>query len=372
MSTPLLPPLTNTIPLVDIKTGAPTIYFQQYLQQLEAGVNIVANDGVVSAVGFVPCYDIGDPAVPYITPNANRVCQLKDLDNLLLQNDQGSISLSCDSGSGNFVINNAANTGGAFIGYFSAAGRMKMDQWGVQTGFEFTADPYVNTNKIYHFGNLSFGSGLSYNAGTGVLTATGGGGGGFWWHGLSVPTAAQFTLVSGDATNGTMTDDADVGLMFDGNTPVASNKIRAAEKALANPNADWTYTAHLSIFLPDTSFGSIGIYCRDSVSGRLMMLGFGQNKVIQVNRATLAAFTSTPIGPGWGAHPPQWLRIKWLNASSTFEFWISVDGKLWVKLGTELLATFMVNKATNVGFGVSYNRTTGPNGALSCDYLLVA
>jgi hypothetical protein len=48
-------------------------------------------------------------------------------------------------------------------------------------GCDFQLTPTVGaTHHVYHEGNLSFGSGLTYNAGTGELTASGGGGGSGW------------------------------------------------------------------------------------------------------------------------------------------------------------------------------------------------
>ena len=197
--------------------------------------------------------------------------------------------------------------------------------------------------------------------------------GGSSWYAGHVPTASMFTLVSGDATFATLADDSDVGLLFDGGAPVATNKIRGAEFAIPSPNADWTFTVRAGFYAPQLQFSTVGIYCRDTVSGRLLMLGYGQDKTIQTNRATLSAFTSTPNSGGYVQEAPKWFRIKWNNAAATFDFYASMEGKQWAKLGvSETLAAFMVNKATVVGLGASYNRASGPDCLITCDYLTLA
>lgn len=60
--------------------------------------------------------------------------------------------------------------GGSGIGAVSARHRQRWYTYGTIIGYEFDQDVYVAANKIFHEGNLSFGTGLNYTAG--VLTAT--------------------------------------------------------------------------------------------------------------------------------------------------------------------------------------------------------
>jgi hypothetical protein len=189
------------------------------------------------------------------------------------------------------------------------------------------------------------------------------------WRLGSVPLSTAMTAVSGDGTNATVSDDANVGLLIDGGTPVSGNKMRGLEQTIPNANADWTFTARVNIFMPDTSFTSVGVWVRDTTGGKLLMFSYGQARTLKIDRATLAAFTSTPITYTPAGSPlPQWLQIKWDNTGSIFTFNASLDGKLWASWGTETLAAFITSKATAVGIGVSYNRTTAPHAIVSCDY----
>jgi hypothetical protein len=56
------------------------------------------------------------------------------------------------------------------IGALKPSGRRTIEG---DVSFEFQQQPYYLTDKIYHEGNLSFGTGLSYNALTGVLDHVG-------------------------------------------------------------------------------------------------------------------------------------------------------------------------------------------------------
>jgi hypothetical protein len=212
---------------------------------------------------------------------------------------------------------------------------------------------------------------LKYDAASGLWKPATVSSGASWYAG-HVPTAASLTLVSGDATNATLTDDSDVGLLLDGGTPVAGDKARGAEKAIANPAADWTFTVHAKFLTPTTNFGGAGIYCRDSVGGKMLFLNYQQSQALVLDRKTLSNYTSTPFTFTYSAQKPEWLRIKYVAATSTLEFWVSLDGKLWAKEGSELVSAFIATAPNRVGLAVDYNRTTGPNAGISCDYMLLA
>jgi hypothetical protein len=89
-----------------------------------------------------------------VTVDASQVATVDpSVIQLLISNAQGSIYMSADTGAGNFGFNFAGNTGGGNLGYKTANNRISMMRWGVATGYEFDATPYVGTNAIYHQGN---------------------------------------------------------------------------------------------------------------------------------------------------------------------------------------------------------------------------
>lgn len=242
-----LQPLDQKFAIVDSQ-GRPTEYFIRWAQQKQIDIGDAAQlDGgndftgdqdikgkITATEGFIPAYKISS-GLSLTEIWTNRLCQAK-VDQILIRNDQGSIYMSSDSGSGNFGINNAADDGGAYIGYFSAQNRLLMGTYGVVPGFEFVNDPYVSGGaagyKIYHQGNLSFGAGLTYNAGTGVLTSAGGGGGAIGRKLLTaMPALAGFTQVNIGGTR-SIVEVAGKAFTVIESSPAAGPKIAGVIKAV--------------------------------------------------------------------------------------------------------------------------------------------
>lgn len=356
-------PLDQQFPIVDAQ-GRPTLYFIQWAQQrqndiggsaqLKGGNNFTGDQNIAGKItateGFVPAYKI-KTAGPFVTEIfSSRVCQIK-VDQILIQNDQGGISLSCDTGSGNFVINNGANTGGGFIGYFSANNRMLMDQWGIQTGFEFTATPYVNSNKIFHEGNLSFGTGLTYNAVTGVLTASGGGAS--YEASPTKPAAASFTLVNGGT--GTLADTAlGVAALFPSGV---TDTIHLAQWNTSVASATFTVTVRLrpTLMVPNGNHYQSCLIIRNSTNDRQVVFGdwTGNTQTLVQNWTTNAAFSGNVVAPvtcNTAAFP--WRRV--VCTAGTMSFEASPDGVTWTSIGTATLASFLTaagGTADKVGIG---------------------
>jgi hypothetical protein len=73
----------------------------------------------------------------------------------------------------------------------------------------------------------------------GRVTAAANGSAGAPWD-FAPPVASYFTLLSGDATNLTLTDDSDVGLLASHGATTASVIFRTAYRALTTKASDWT------------------------------------------------------------------------------------------------------------------------------------
>lgn len=194
--------------------------------------------------------------------------------------------------------------------------------------------------------------------------AAGGGGGGSGkpWY-FQPPLASSFTAFSNDATLPTCVDDTDEGLLFDLGTPVAGDKHRKLERVIPNPSADWTVIAKVSALVPGISYSSAGLGIRDSVGGRMIdvKVDTGNNdiRLTRWNNGGSYSFHIT-YWPAVGSFNG-WFKIAYTAADNTYRFYISVTGKNWVLVGSDVQTAFLTNKADRVGFGGFYSRGSGPN-----------
>ena len=185
-----------------------------------------------------------------------------------------------------------------------------------------------------------------------------------WWY--APPTAASMSLVSGDATNLTLTDDSDAGLLFDGGAPVTGDKCRVAYRTLTTPANDWVMTAKLNYLLSSNTFSYVGLIMRDSTGGKCVSWKYDNNRTLANSRHTnlgsfSAAGTSITI-----LDYVYWFRITKSGSNVTFS--LSASGKQWVDLVTESVTAFMGAAPNQVGFFVGYNKSTQPAIKGACEY----
>jgi hypothetical protein len=232
------------------------------------------------------------------------------------------------------------------------------------------AIPRVKSDDTLELASLVAGSNVTITHGAGTITVAasgGGGGGGLWW--FDPPLAADFTLASGDATNLTLTDDSDAGLLVDGGTPVGGDISRFAYQTLTDKTLDWVLVVRSDYFVPEANYSGVGIACRDSVSGRVMSLtlrgGGPWLNVIKWNGLSGFNSTSASVTQSRGV-PVHWFRIR--KASTTLYFDVSVDGKQWLNLYSETATTFLTNNADQVGIVIDYNRGSGMHNTQAIGY----
>lgn len=184
----VLTPLSSQVPIVD-KEGKPLPQFSRLLQSISVGGTLSVTNGTITAPRALPYIDgNGDGTVP--NPGTWVLGEWRIM------------PASADPTKGSIIVEGPYNQGPLLGAQFQldAAGQSSNVGvvWGSNTtwahwyglgalsannryylygdkAFEFDTTPYVNTNKIFNEGNLSFSTGLNYNAGTGVLKTTGAG-----------------------------------------------------------------------------------------------------------------------------------------------------------------------------------------------------
>jgi hypothetical protein len=186
----LFPPLAFNVPIVDPKTGNPSPQFQRLMQQLQAGENLtVASNGTVNVTGVLQVFDDS------IDWGAGALYISAPILSFGYAQTEGAITLipSATDVPVIFLADLGFNTS-AYIGTTTANNRILIGCGGPRgTGYEFDNPPYVGTHKIFHEGNLAFGTGLTYAGG--VLSASGSGG---------TPTVRSSSITSSSAASYTV------------------------------------------------------------------------------------------------------------------------------------------------------------------------
>lgn len=185
------------------------------------------------------------------------------------------------------------------------------------------------------------------------INQSGGGGGGNWW--FNPPTASAFTLLTGDGTNPVLTDDTDVGLMFDLGTPVSGDKFRGAYRTIPSPTSDWSAEIAFNANYNILNYTGFGFFLQDTTTGRLMTHRLAaETSGLRVDVARLNSTTSynsnviSQLNPGF-AGGPVFLRIR--QVSNVYYFDYSPDGKSWVNYASEGATSFFGSAADRIGFG---------------------
>lgn len=192
--------------------------------------------------------------------------------------------------------------------------------------------------------------------------------GGSSWD-FSPPISTIFTLVSGDATNLALADDADVGLLISSNTPINASLVwRYAYKTLTNKALDWTLITKIRRQLENRQYHGGGVSFMDSVSGKITHfdLRFDGTSTINVaNYSNLTTFSSSSYSQNAGAGQVfEWQRVRHTGGNYLFDF--SPDGKQWANLVTVGDTSFLTNRADRVGI-TAYSTTNTPS-LMTCGY----
>lgn len=288
---------------------------------------------------------INSAVSPSGTPVAGKISVFSSSNTIT----SGDLSGDCTT-AGSLVVT-CTKTNGAPLTYFA-------------TGTD--ASQLTGTVSVSRFNNGVNADSSHFLRGDGVWATPpaggGGGGSGQPWYLAFKPTAAEFTLVSGDATSPVLTDDNDEGLLFGLGSTVSGDKWRSAEKVIANPAADWTVTAKIDALTPALAYRGAGLYIRDSVGGRIIALDRYHGDNVEITRwGSLGGtwhsrlYEASNVGNHNG-----WYRISYTASDNSYRFYYSNTGKKWALLTTEVQTTYLSNKADRIGFGGWYNSSIGP------------
>lgn len=206
----------------------------------------------------------------------------------------------------------------------------------------------------------------SQGPGNAPTWATGGGGGGgsIWY--MNPPSAGDFTLLSADATNLALTDNADAGLLIDGGAPVTGDKKRFAYQSIASPSTDWTATARLQYAIDSANYSYVGLLAQDGATGKCFSAIFNSTGGITattwpgLSGYTLQNGLFTPRGP------MHWLQLAKVGTNLVAR--CSPDGKQWLDVATVAIASALTNNPTRVGLFVGYNKGSGYAVKAACEY----
>jgi hypothetical protein len=207
-------------------------------------------------------------------------------------------------------------------------------------------------------------------------SGSGGGSGGNWWTG-QVPTAAQFpTLVhGGSAQDVILNNDADVGLLMDSGPLAGGENVRFVLHDAPASTADWTVTARITPNLWAQNYNGVGLVLYETASTKSVLSGswFNGGPNFLVRRQTTTSFLANVYsGPHVAPNGPFWTRIRYVQASGTYFFDVSIDGKLWQNSTSVTKALGFTTAPDKVGLGFYVNNgTAGKSAMASCDYYLV-
>lgn len=183
---------------------------------------------------------------------------------------------------------------------------------------------------------------------------TGGGGGGTGkpWY-FDPPLASQITLISGDATQLTIADDADVGLMVkSGASPASGDISRIGYRTLTNKALDWDVVVHIPILMADSDYRKAGLVIMDSTNNKHIICGitneYSPFGVIYLNGLT--AYGGALMSAAF-KNLPTFYRASCVG--STLTFYASLDGKNWLQVGTSSVTAYLNNRPDRIGFGIN-------------------
>lgn len=201
------------------------------------------------------------------------------------------------------------------------------------------------------------------------VAVSGGGGGGNWW--FAPPTSTDFTILSGGAETITLTDDGDVGLIVALSGQQDGDYLHMALKTIPAPDADWEVTVRFPCWTTGINYNMVGVVARDSVGGRSVVTeSFNGGNVRAASYAGLSGFNANigAVQTQGASRQADWYRIKYVQATDEYEFYFSIEGKFWRKLGSQSALAYLANRADTVGLVMTTSTSSGIPGYGFCDH----
>jgi len=180
------------------------------------------------------------------------------------------------------------------------------------------------------------------------------------------PLAASFTLESSDATQMTLTDDAQVGLMSSTNQ-IAGPQGRWAYRTLTTKTSAWDMKVKIDFWYPQDNYSELGIFVRDSIGGKSHTVGCHSNSGPTVlGWTSLASAAVVQAGNAFQQDIIPWYRIKYDGTNYTF-YW-GRDGKNWSLQYTTGTTTYLGAAGGRVGIYQTSRRTAGTPTVMTVPY----
>jgi hypothetical protein len=308
----LIQPLSSQVPIVD-EEGKPLPSFITMLQKLGVGTGLDASTGLITLAAMAAKTILANKTAGVAAPTA---CTISD------------------------ILDFVTSTRGSII-YRGAAG------WAALA--PGTSGNVLQTN----------GAGADP---TWVTPAAGGGGENYEVLTATKPVAASFTLQNTGA--GVTLADKTKGVLLN-RDGTATGQISFASQNAAFSASTFTITARLRGTNPRYAGGYTAcIVLRNSTNARLLIYGNYNSDTNYLVQAwtSYSAFSSNVVGPAGfsGVSTMPWRRVT--LAAGTLDFQMSIDGEVWVSLGTTTVAAFLTaaggGTLDQIGFG-SFSNNNG-------------
>jgi hypothetical protein len=206
------------------------------------------------------------------------------------------------------------------------------------------------------------------------------GSGQHWYY--APPLASDFTTTTtGTAVNPVLSDDADTGFGIAWGTDalVAGDVSKGCFKALP-AGVDWTLECKFNYMGQPLNWQYGGISLRNAASGKSITLyqmltlatgaGSGPSPSYNLLRQTGNSAQVSQGTPGYTGVDELFFKIVYSNAGATITFYVSKDGKRWVKWFVETLATYLTAAPDQIGFKIisaNANAATDIGAVLTCE-----
>jgi hypothetical protein len=186
--------------------------------------------------------------------------------------------------------------------------------------------------------------------------------------------SSDFPNISGITPGATKADSSVDGLQFVFGTGLASWKSKYCWKSIT-ASGDWQATARVKHQFRRQSGIAFGIALISSTANVVATIGYRSGTSFSILRAnaTTGALTSTLQAETDCSGLDNWVRVKFISATNTYEVYLSRDGSYWWKMGEWTVATVFggtggANKADRIGIGIMTDETSGKTIAVSVPY----
>lgn len=186
-----------------------------------------------------------------------------------------------------------------------------------------------------------------------------------WW--FQPPSADDWSYMNGTGWDLTVNFDPVTGASVTGGAPVSGHRLALAMRTIPGKSDPWRLSFHHTAYVDTTNGSGLGLYLRDSISGRIASITQRSNGPIATDRWTgLVGWNSSPqyLFPV----PPQPAFHYQVEYDGTDLIWrYSPDAVSWSVISQGLATAWLTNLPDQIGFGFDYNRTAGPRNVMNID-----